>query len=230
MHRKLQSIGIALVAVAAMGALAAPSAHAVKFKGGSTPAFLTGVQIAHEGDTAHVFLAANRKIVCKKASFIGSLGAAEVAELTLTPAYAECTASGLPATITMNGCDYVFHGGVGGGDQFLSGEVNIDCPAGKVIEIHIYSSAANHTSGTSLCTVTIGHVHNLSENVLENTTGAIPDDVDSTLEVGLIPDVVHGSALLCGPKESTATYLGGITLRAYKNGTHTELTSLTVVP
>jgi len=221
MIRNLKGIGLALIAVFALTALVSSAAQAeVTFTAGANPAVLTGEQIKTSEHTDHTFTVGSRVITCESAIFEGT-SATPAKSLTIEPTYSLCTATGgLPATVTMNECDYVFNQPVfnaGAGDY--TGTVNLKCPAGKRVEVHIYSSAANHAAGSSICTVTVLPFENLGSNTYQNIAGN-PDHVHVTTEVKNIPVEIHGSALLCG-SGTTSVYTGATTVKAYKDEAET---------
>jgi len=217
MIRKLSILGA--MAMLAAGAAASRAGAATEFTAGKYPAVLTGTQSLHEGIELHKFTFGIRTVECSKAQFSGTLSGAS-STVTLTPTYSECTSSGLPATITMNGCDYVFRGeNKVNGDSFL-GSVDLVCPAKSVVELHVYSSLANHAAGTSLCTATLSPAGILNTIRYTNTTEVI-SDMDVTATVLKIPTAIHGSSLICG-NSTTTTYAGGITLRAFEDKSGSE--------
>lgn len=74
-------------------------------------------------------------LVCTETGFGGELGAAS-SELSLNPTYANCTASGLPATVTTNSCHYVL--GVA-----VTGTLGVACSKeGDAIEARVYYDKA----------------------------------------------------------------------------------------
>lgn len=220
MIRKLNILGLCAIAMLATGAAAASRAGAeTEFTAGKYPAFLTGTQIIHEGSELHKFTFGIRTVECGKAQFSGTLSGASTT-VTLTPTYSECTSAGLPATITMNGCDFLFRGeNKVNGDSFF-GSVNLVCPAKSSVELHVYSSLANHAAGTSLCTATLSPASILNTIRYTNTTEVI-SDMDVTATVTKIPTAIDGSPLFCGTS-TTTSYTGGFTLRAFEDNFGSE--------
>jgi hypothetical protein len=97
-------LGLALVAVFALSAIAASAAMAEKFHAEKAPVKLTGTQLE-----AHVFKAQAGTISCSKASFSGESLSTAVAELNITAAYSECTFLGVVGVpVEMGGCSYQF--------------------------------------------------------------------------------------------------------------------------
>jgi hypothetical protein len=243
MTRFLKALGLALVAAFALSAMiaSAAQAQALKVTAASYPAVLTGTVIKHkETETepfVHTFTTSGGAVLsCKKITFTSTITAA-TERLTVIPKYEECSAkigaSALPATVTMEDCDYEFHGGVTetDTDKFEKGEVDLVCPkgvAGPVI--HIFETAAKHEKNESLCTLTVAPFTNKSGVTYTNTTTPTPDDVDVSATTEGIALTRTGS-LLCGSANQTATYTGSVTLKAFEdkgkatpeNGTLTEV-------
>jgi len=122
MTGRLKSLGLLLAAVFAMSALAASSALAAEFHSAAAPATISGNQ-----STSHVFTTSAGTFTCKVATFSGTTASKTASSQTLTPKYESCTAFGfLNVPVVINGCGYVFQ---------ASGVTEIECPAGKAIEI-----------------------------------------------------------------------------------------------
>lgn len=90
------------------------------------------------------------ELLCSEASGTAELPAGSSNSLAVTPDYTGCKTEGATfknLTVTHNGCTFTLT---------ATGPVHIDCPIGKVIEIHHYASTANHAGGSSSCTTTSG--------------------------------------------------------------------------
>ena len=210
MKRNLKALGLALIAVFAMSALVSSAAQAeITLTAESYPATLTGTKITNAEHPNHIFTyGAFGTFECAKATFHGTLKEANQKSITITPTYSECKAFGLPATMTMNSCTFVYH----------NETTDISCATEpKHIVIDIYASAAKHAANEKLCELTIGAQVNLEKNIYSNTAGT-PNDVDVTSSVTEIAAKrIGGSALLCGPAEAKGTYKGLTTLEAFKD-------------
>ncbi len=226
MIRNLKALGLALVAVFAMTAvLASASQAAVKVTTGANPAILTGSVIAHTGITGlvHTFtLAGGQKLSCEETKFSATV-ASGATSVTVTPTYNKCKAIvgslEVKATVTMNGCDYVFHGGVNvSTTTWKEGQIDLVCEAGKVVEVHVYKELNNENE--ELCTLTIPPFANKIANEYHNVAGT-PDDVTITTTATGIP-VNRDGSLLCGAASTTATYTGSTTLTAFEDLSGTE--------
>ncbi|HVO53141.1 MAG TPA: hypothetical protein VMT37_01880 [Solirubrobacterales bacterium] len=134
-------------------------------------------------------------VSCSHATFSGELE--EPSEtLTVTPAYSECKASGLSATVETHGCQYVFHGGESLGEGKFKGTADISCPSGESIEI---LAAAN------TCDAKIGSQSGLSSITYTNQ-GEAPQKIKITEELGSLHYTVskdEGSCPLSGTGEKT---------------------------
>ena len=163
MIRNLKVLGLALVPVMALTAVAASSASALTaFTSEKAPVQLTATQ---EGN--HVFDAAGNFITCKKASFSGTSSSTSVATITFSGTYSECTFFGVAVTVNMNGCAYVFH---------ANGEVDVECPTGKSI---IFKA----TILGSFCEVSVGPQNGLKTATYANI------GTETTREVTMTPNI-----------------------------------------
>ena len=224
MIRNLKVLGLALVAVFAMSAMAASAAQAV------TPTLVTGGNSTLEGDqvtgTVHEFTVGARAVRCSKAHFTGSATASQTT-LTITPEYKECSTTpvlgvSLFATVTMNGCDYLFQG-LTHVDPDYSATVDIVCPGTSKIEVHIYS---NSGEGSEICTLTIESGQTgLATNTITNVAGS-PDDLLIHHNVKVKTEN-HGNQTICGAATSEAEYHGTTTLKAFIGPNQTTLTAIT---
>ncbi len=116
MIRNLKVLGLAVIAVLALGAFSASSALAVEFHSDSRTGntWLTGETNTGAGvGTTHVFDAAGSTITCKKATFSGTQAGNTAADVTMAASYSECTVHvggfSLAATVNMGGCAYTFN-------------------------------------------------------------------------------------------------------------------------
>ena len=98
--------------------------------------------------TTHVLTVTGSEAKCTTLNFDSTTKTAPTSELTITPTYSGCTAFGLPATITPNGCTYRLAQPEGSEDNWKGGFA-IKCPEGKKIVI-----TATSIFGT--CVVEVG--------------------------------------------------------------------------
>lgn len=222
MIRNLKVLGLALIAVFAMTAVAASTASAaeeeVTLTPAEYPALLTGTNDPSEVHPNHTFTTSGgAKVECKSILFTGTIAAKGVGDtnVTITPDYSECTALGMGATVNMTGCDYVFHHGETSGTTFINGTVDLKCPTGTTgPDVTIYKDKA-HTE--ELCRLTVWNFVNKPANTYTNIAGS-PNDVTVVTTAKEI-NVTRTGSLLCGAAAQTAVYTGATTLRAYKDET-----------
>lgn len=201
MISNLRSFGLTLIAVATVAAMIAPASSANEagiFSAGSYPAHISGIDVDDTITTSGTTLA------CKTTTYTGTLGGAST-QLTLTPTYKDCTKDGTPATITMNGCAYIFNVGSGTGAHW-NGTVHIECP-GSVIEIHRYASSVTHAEGKSNCTVTIFEQPNLTGITYTNNAPTNRIVIEGTFSPAI---QLHGSCSFGFTINTTATYHLGV--------------------
>ena len=233
MTRNLKALGLAVMAAFALSAVGATAAQALTVDVGAGGKTITGEQIVRPEHKDHTFtLSSGRDITCTEARFDGTIenGATEI---TVTPTFITCYSNDTqPVTITHNGCNFRFYGGAGEGPDLLNKvTVDLDCPTGKEIEIHIYSSHHSHTTAQPiLCTYNVHEFVGKHNNTLESTTTATPnqDDVDVTTTLEVVITRKTGSALVCGTESQTASFTAATTLRAYSNDEHTNQVDLSV--
>jgi hypothetical protein len=128
--RNLKVLGLALVAMFAMSAVAATVASADDLTAESYPTTLTG-KPDPTATKPDIFVTTAGNISCTEPAYHATLEAAATS-VTATATYAGCTAFGLPAQIDMEGCSYVFT--IMGGTSTV-GDADLSCPAGKEVII-----------------------------------------------------------------------------------------------
>lgn len=155
-------------------------------------------------------------ISCKHVTFSGELE--EPSEtLTVTPAYSECEASEFSATVEMNGCQYVFHGGESFGEGKFTGTADISCPGGGSIKILAVANT---------CEVKIGSQSGLS-SVTYTNQAETPQNLKITEELESVHYTVSKTEGLCplgGTGEKTnGTAKGSSLFKATREGAATGL-------
>jgi hypothetical protein len=104
MNRKLKALGLALAAVMAMAAFASP-ASAAEFHSEVAHTEIKGEQ----EEALDVFTTNAGTVKCNTATYTGTTSAVTTSEITVTPAYSNCTAFGFVNTpIDTNNCHYTF--------------------------------------------------------------------------------------------------------------------------
>lgn len=165
MNRNLKRVGASIAAMLAIAAVVAPAASAAPKL---TPAPEEYPANIHLQGQWHLFLPGGRRITCTKTLeiILNSKTEAEESGLTAKPTFTNCTATilgnELPATVTMNGCDTLLtfeeqtSGEIASEGWEVTGSRHIKCPAGKMIEIHVWANLAAHERNEApLCTYTI---------------------------------------------------------------------------
>jgi hypothetical protein len=197
-----KALGLALVAVFAMSAIAASAALAQQGFATSTGPFTISVtETGAKGSGSNALTAFGTKIECFGTTYVGHkvLTVKETEEgkehglipngskeVTITPNYneKECRAfvpEELDATVEPNGCDFLLHIGETT-EKFGTYGVSADvvCFVGKMIHIGVWPlGTKEHLSANRLCTYIIPAQNGLKGAHLTNT-GASPDDVDLT--------------------------------------------------
>lgn len=132
-----------LVGVVALWA--APPASAHVFRSEASETIVLGEQIgAHSFETTTT----GTKINCGQAAFYETFNGKEVSELKFEAEYKVCALGGNPLNptpVTMNGCQYRM---LGETDENEHAKLEIECPAGKSIQIHL-------GTGLNACTASI---------------------------------------------------------------------------
>jgi len=237
MIRNFKAFGLALVAVLALGAIAAQGASAVPLTVEGIASGGTVFPLGDQDGKTHTFTSSAGNVVCTEASFPakGSVGAGgAVNEITVTPSYPteklgggnNCVAFGFAnAHVKTNGCTYTFTTPTvvsPGVVTWHGSQVHLECPAGKVIEITPTSF------GASVCTETIEPQTPTSGHVVgRNVAGSVPMDI--TLEITLTGIHYIGHGAPCDPKpggvetttQTNGTLTGNSTIKCYSNEAHT---------
>jgi hypothetical protein len=232
MTRNLKALGLALVAAFALSAVMASGASA------KTAQFTTQAGTVHI-DGAQVetdkFFIGTKELTCTTANLKGTAEGPEQSTVTLTPTYETChaivTILGFKvtrtATVTMNGCDYVFQATKETNETPYSADLTVTCHEGNEIEIHVYKNSAEPHSEEVLCTYDIHHQTITDAIQLTNTKDANGVmDIHAHVNANVTLTNTIESAT-CGTGENlNAKYEGTDTLRA-TNGNE-EYIDLTV--
>lgn len=202
--RNLKVMGLALVAMLAMSAVVASAASATNFTAASYPVALSGSQ---PGGAPHTFAVGGGSVECETAVFTGT-GAAASETQTITPNYGgagACEAFGfLGATVTLNGCDYLFN---------VAGTVNLVCPSGKDVTI---------ADELNLCVVHIGPQTGINGISYKNNG----NHVDVTAASTNIKATVTKNSIFCpvaGGNYTNASYSGTVTLKGDNGATKIDV-------
>ncbi len=185
MIRKLKTLGLTLVAVTVLGAVSAAAASAQTQGLLTTDGPSVTLDITETGAAgSNAFTSGKNKIECAGTTYVGHEAGSttkpvpnKAKEITVTPTYKTCQATinktVFFGTITMNGCDYVYHIGNTVAANTYSTTADIVCPPGKVIQIEFFMDA-KHT--VKVCEDTINPIVGAEGPHLTSTP--TPDDVD----------------------------------------------------
>lgn len=227
MIRNLKALGLAMVAAFALGAVGATVAQAIVADVGAGGQTITGTGISVGEHPDHSFtLSSGRSFKCNTVLFEGTItdGAEEV---IVTPTHSNCFSKPKilvnPVTVTHNGCSFRFYG-----NALNNVTVDLVCPEGKEMEVHLYASAGNHTNGTVLCTYTMAPFTGKHKSELTNTTTGT-DDIEMIATVANISvKRVAGVDLSCGAENQTGIYTGATTVRVFNDVEHKNQVDLSV--
>ena len=224
MIRNLKTLGLALMAILALGAVAASTASAQTLGKITSPGNVT-LTGEDTGTKANSFTVFGRGVECPGSTYTGHkvLTHAETTagkthellpsgstEVTVTPHYKQTSGGtancdiepgGLSATVTMNGCDYRFYDfttvvTASHPEHTYGFLTDIVCPTGKDIEVHAY---IGHGHAFQACKTTVQPQTGLHGGTATTTTGAA-DDIDLT---GTITGIKATQSGGCGHAETT---------------------------
>jgi hypothetical protein len=213
MTRNLKTLGLALVAVFAMSAVAASSASALHFVGGTGIAKVDGTQVG-----IIVFTVNGTPVECEENTFFGTVAATTTTEQTITPIINKCrfASETYNTTIDMNGCALIFT--ISNGAN-VHNPLHIECPTGAGTITHggIANTKLIIATVPGLCEMTIPEQTPTSGGVTyEAGTSAGKKDVTANVTVSGIHFTTHGLCQLVAgqPTDFTwgnMTYTGKIT-------------------
>ncbi len=228
MTRKTKLLGLALAPALALSVVAASAASAdpTNFTaevGGTETAGVMGAQTSAFGDT---FTVGPSPLSCEVATVSGEAKTAGTSStrVGLKPTYNNChvIVGGfltLPATVTSHECEYVLNAtknttDTAGNPTTFSSELEITCPVGQQIVIHVYASSAKHLADEALCIYDIGKQTINHHIELANHANSPDDIVAHVTELPIVLDNTRQSATCSEETHPEATYDGEDTLTA----------------
>jgi hypothetical protein len=139
MAHNLKTLGLALIAVLAMSAVAVSAAQASEpeFHVEEASAIIKGEQVGKNTLTL-----TGGKVQCSSGTFEGEVSSTTFTELEVSASYGECIGLGLATVWHMNGCKYL--GRMVLGSNPPTTVTDIVCPAGKEITITIGKKCVVH--------------------------------------------------------------------------------------
>jgi len=192
MIRNLKAMGLAVLAVCALGAFSAASASAAEFHSSVHHTILDGTQIGTD-----VFTTNAGTVSCSEANYHGTLSATTTTTIEgITPTYSGCTAFGFAnVPIHHDECTYTFH--------TTPTWIDIVCPTNKAFTI----TAPN-------CEVTVGSQTGLTSATYTTEGKAPKRDVRLKVEISGIKYTQHGKGFFpCASGTFTnGTYKGEATV------------------
>ncbi len=256
MSRKLKALGLALVAMFAMSAVASSMASAEVTKPGlftakvgvNEVAKIDAEQVQAPGKPLNTFTVNGLALTCGTVKLTGNpvntkaspeedvvkekVKGPESTDVTLTPEFgpANChvVIAGLTKTVTVteNGCAFVFDAKTTETKGVISNTAltTIECPSGKKIEVHVYSTAGTET--TTTCTYDIEAIaanQTLPGITLDNKVNTVKEppepsesnDILATVNVTGITVKNTIKSAVCGQNDpEKATYEGEVTIQA----------------
>jgi len=197
MTRNLKVLGLALVAVFAMGAVVASSASATSFHFNSAAdhTIINGSQIG-----LHKFATTAGEVTCEEANFSATTTTKTETDVTITPVYSKCHinffGSKVSATVAMNGCQYTLTS-----HQTVAG---VTTPA----TIHLVNCTKAAEVVAAGCTIKVNTGQTLGGQTITNGVG---DIVLTTNTSGI---TYSHSGFTCGTGSgTTGTYKGETTVK-----------------
>lgn len=176
MTRIFKLLSSALLAVLAMSAMAATTASANSIATDSYPSVLE-VE-AGEGANSAFTSAFGVTVVCNE--LLGGAGLeGPVSSVPVNGGVGECTAGERLVTAEKSECSLEV-GGLSGSGESWTGTGSFSCPAGKVLEVHIYNGPG-YTN--TWCTTTFGSQSGLSGATVTNETNG-GGSGDDTIAIG----------------------------------------------
>jgi len=209
MTRNLKALGLALMAVLALGAIAAGSASAAgeRFHSEEKTTIVTGTS-----EASHVFAASGFSVTCTEAHFrgtsVGEAGGTTNKFLSLHPIYTGCTSSLGAAPVDTNGCNYEF---------------NAETNASGHLPIKIVCTGANTIKVTAPgCTLSFGNQTVVNGASVTNTgAGTTRDTTVKATATATFSKSGFGCFVIGG---TTGTYTGPTVVKGFKdNGTTGDL-------
>jgi len=215
---KMKALGLALLAVMPVGAVAASSAQAAAevHIATSNNTVVTGEQVA---SGVHTLQIGTNNITCSTANLEATVNGSGIpqqtitSEITATATYDGCKFMQEPVQVNMNGCKYTLKGQ----PTATTYQAQVTgCTASKVITISI-----------ATCKVTVGNQGELAHVIIRNTTSSSsgnPDQKDVDAEVTVNGIVFSTDGFGCPGGSSTAELVGNTTVRAYEDTGQTQVT------
>jgi hypothetical protein len=191
MTRNLKALGLALLSVCALGAVAASAATAATdhFTSPLASTIITGDQVG----TTHVFgtKSSSLEVSCNKAHFAGTAEGTSALEIEVHPEYSECSAGVFGnATVDTTGCNYNLTGET---DPYTN---TSGVSEGEAATVGVACEGSTVKITGSGCTISIGSQEHLLGVKYDNEGSGSTADVKVTVKVDGI--AYTSSGVSCG--------------------------------
>jgi hypothetical protein len=214
MHN-LKQMGLTLVALLAIGAIAASAAPANQFH---SSALSTAITRSANATQVYQYETGGQSVQCTTVGGSGKLGLETNIEILFEPIYSNCSVSGIAfstAQVNMNNCSYRFRIEV----SENKGPVDLTCPKIVEQENRTQVTITVKVFGISICTLHIGH----------QTPSGVADYANSgSTKVNVQPTQTGISATRQGSEEcgeatsTTGSYTGQSQAKGEETGTENE--------
>jgi len=191
--------------------------------GGHTESIFDGQQ--YGGEENNYIELEGQKGTCEdeKVTFTGSSATGTDKTLTVTADYKDCKVGGMPATINMNGCDYLITQPTKLDVGEFTSKVDLECDESESMVIQVFLMGGVTSHSFKLCEITIGPAEELGHIILLNEENGPngKDDITVKIELEKINYERHGA---CGTTtvKSDGKYVSSVTMTASSNAKEPE--------
>jgi len=220
-----KALGLALVAMLALGAVTASGASAQDgelVSEGEVPFTLTGEQVGLQSENR--LTAFGTWMQCPGSTAVGhkydetphELIPSGAETVTITPHYANCTVTALkfPLTIDMNGCDYTVQvGETAEAEDTYGGVAKVVCPTSVGPKMTVFKFGMEHTEENLKCTISTVSNEQEYEGLYAVDTTAGDISISGSMEGIVVTQ--HGFSCLSGATtDSNAAIDANVTIHA----------------
>jgi hypothetical protein len=216
MIRNLKVLGSTVLILLTASAVTATGAQATGEGAFTSSSGTYPLNLNAESNEPEKFTMFGQELTCLDNTYSGVVSAASTS-VTIMSEWATCHTPGplgitLMTTVTFNTCDFGFYHATTDLNDFsgkswnLTTEIDCENPS-DVIEAHVYTSHAKHTTGEPICTKTI-----TQQTVANGPTATNNADGSVTLRGGTTGLHVesHNSSSLCPENSGTKTSVNGV--------------------
>lgn len=230
MTRDLRMLGLTLIAVLALGGIAAQGAAAEAIPHSFTSA-VEPTELTASGGVHEWVLGEGTVMKCGKSTLTGFLATISADELNLTPEFSECKIGAITLSFKNSGCKTAFDSDTSDNpDTGLAedGVVSLNCGhsgsltfsttgEAETISIHFFDT---HPAGVP--------VNQLLHGATYTVSGSAPTDLTIKSHLSRLTFVCTGKCSLLGLEKGTGpgTTTGSFTVKGYSDAAHTKQVSL----